>query len=84
MFEKKLDFFPLKWALVDSGAKETGGDIYHSLRAASASQAPMLKFRMYGFYSTTNNRLQTAFFNQIIIIVINDFTDNNFYYLLDK
>ena len=26
MFEKKLDFFPLKWAMVESGAKEIGGD----------------------------------------------------------
>ena len=27
MFKKKLDFFPLKWAMVESGAKEIGGDI---------------------------------------------------------
>ena len=27
MFKKKLDFFPLKWAMVESGAREIGGDI---------------------------------------------------------
>ena len=27
MFKKKLDFFPLKRAMVESGAKEIGGDI---------------------------------------------------------
>ena len=27
MFKKKLDFFPLKLAMVESGAKEIGGDI---------------------------------------------------------
>ena len=26
-FKKKLDFFPLKWAIVESGTKEIGGDI---------------------------------------------------------
>ena len=28
MFKKKLDFFPLEWVMVESGAKEIGGDIY--------------------------------------------------------
>ena len=27
MFKKKLDFFPLKWAMLESEAKEIGGDI---------------------------------------------------------
>ena len=27
MFKKKLDFFPLQWVMVESGAKEIGGDI---------------------------------------------------------
>ena len=27
IFKKKLDFFPSKWAMVESGAKEIGGDI---------------------------------------------------------
>ena len=27
MFKKKLDFWPLKWAMVESEAKENGGDI---------------------------------------------------------
>ena len=27
MFRKKLDFFSSKWAMVESGAKEIGGDI---------------------------------------------------------
>ena len=26
MFKKKLDFFPLKWVMVESGAKEIGED----------------------------------------------------------
>ena len=27
MFKNKLDLFPSKWAMVESGAKEIGGDI---------------------------------------------------------
>ena len=27
MFKKKIDFFPLKWAMVESGLKEIGGYI---------------------------------------------------------
>ena len=27
MFKKKLDFFPLKWTMVESGAKEIGGEL---------------------------------------------------------
>ena len=30
MFEKKLDFFPLKWAMVEILSKKIGGGIYIS------------------------------------------------------
>ena len=84
MFEKKLDFFLLKWDMVESGAKEIGGDILHSLRATSASRGSTLQIQNVRFlvdytWSTTN-----CIFKQIITIAINYFTDNNSYYLLDR
>ena len=35
MFKKKLEFFPLKWAMLESGATEIGGDIYISNKNSS-------------------------------------------------
>ena len=48
MFKKKLDFSPLNWAVVESGAEKYGGDIYVSTQLwSNVGQKKLVEIYMY-------------------------------------